>query len=177
MDDFKRALQFVLWWEGGFVHHPADLGGPTNKGITQATYDAWRKARGQSPRPVREIEEKEVEQIYYDSYWLPWCPDLRWPFCLVAFDSFVQFGVRGTALLWQPLAGVQVDGIWGRITQGRTLDLIQRKGPRWCALQLALARVRYRATRVGQNWSQRVFLAGWLGRDCNLIEEIYRDLA
>jgi hypothetical protein len=39
---FNRALEMVLHHEGGFVDHPADPGGATNRGVTQATYDAYR---------------------------------------------------------------------------------------------------------------------------------------
>ena len=49
MDDlFKRALQFVLKWEGGYVNNPNDKGGATNKGITQNTYNAWLKSNGKA---------------------------------------------------------------------------------------------------------------------------------
>jgi len=41
---FETALPFVLRWEGGFVDHPADPGGRTNRGVTQRTYDAWRQS-------------------------------------------------------------------------------------------------------------------------------------
>ena len=40
---FKKALKFVLKWEGGYGHNPNDKGGATNKGITQYTYNAWLK--------------------------------------------------------------------------------------------------------------------------------------
>ena len=44
-DQFVAALPFVLRWEGGFVNHPKDPGGATNKGITQAVYDNWRRSQ------------------------------------------------------------------------------------------------------------------------------------
>ena len=55
---FDASLPFILRWEGGFVDHPADRGGATNKGVTQRVYDAWRARQGQAPRSVRLIEER-----------------------------------------------------------------------------------------------------------------------
>ena len=37
---FNRAISFTLKWEGGYVNHPADKGGATNRGITQSTLNA-----------------------------------------------------------------------------------------------------------------------------------------
>ena len=34
--NFNRSVEAVLKHEGGFVNHPADPGGATNKGITIA---------------------------------------------------------------------------------------------------------------------------------------------
>ena len=42
----SSALPFVLRWEGGFVDHPTDPGGRTNKGVTQKVYNAWRTRLG-----------------------------------------------------------------------------------------------------------------------------------
>ena len=45
---FPQSLQLVLAHEGGFVNHPKDPGGATNKGITQKVYDTYRKSIGQA---------------------------------------------------------------------------------------------------------------------------------
>ena len=37
-----QMLNDVLRREGGYVHDPADRGGPTHYGITQRTLRAWR---------------------------------------------------------------------------------------------------------------------------------------
>ena len=40
MADIKILSPFILSFEGGFVNHPNDKGGATNKGVTIAT---WKK--------------------------------------------------------------------------------------------------------------------------------------
>ena len=37
--NFDRALSLTLRYEGGYVNHPKDPGGATNKGVTQKVYD------------------------------------------------------------------------------------------------------------------------------------------
>ena len=96
---FQTALAHILRWEGGYSEHPADPGGATNYGITQATYDAWRRSRGLPTRSVREIAREEVEAIYLERYWTP-SGALEWDqrghpgIALYVFDSAVQHGVR-----------------------------------------------------------------------------------
>ena len=67
-DNFPQALRLVLADEGGVSNHPADRGGLTNKGITQATYDAWRELHGRPSRSVRAIEHAEVDAIYREQF-------------------------------------------------------------------------------------------------------------
>ena len=64
-----KSLQLVLAHEGGYVNHPKDPGGATNKGVTQAVYDAYRTNKGQTPRSVRSITSAEVAEIYDKQYW------------------------------------------------------------------------------------------------------------
>ena len=51
-ENYAKCLAQVLHYEGGYVDHPKDPGGPTNKGITQAVYDAWRKAANQPTQKI-----------------------------------------------------------------------------------------------------------------------------
>lgn len=91
---FKKALTFVLIREGGYVNDPNDPGGATNKGITQKTYDAWRKARGLNVQSVKAITDSEVKEIYYKNYWLAAnCHKMTSKFAVVCFDTAVNMGV------------------------------------------------------------------------------------
>ena len=102
MNPFRLALEFTLRWEGGYSHHEKDPGGATNMGITQATYDHWRRGKGLSPQPVRGIAQDEVEQIYYENYWLRAGCDQTEPLGLAisVFDFAVNSGVA-TALRYK----------------------------------------------------------------------------
>ena len=61
---FEASLPFILRWEGGYVNHPNDPGGATNKGVTQRVYDDWRGKKGLARRTVKQIEDAEVHAIY-----------------------------------------------------------------------------------------------------------------
>ncbi|MEM7662367.1 MAG: glycosyl hydrolase 108 family protein [Pseudomonadota bacterium] len=68
-DLFQTALSHVLRFEGGFSNHPEDPGGRTQKGITQKTFDNWRKDLGQETADVKNISDEEVREIYRVNYW------------------------------------------------------------------------------------------------------------
>ena len=52
MTRFDECLAFVHKWEKGKVDHPADPGGRTNNGITQANFNNWLKKLGKPQRDV-----------------------------------------------------------------------------------------------------------------------------
>lgn len=90
---FKKALAFVLKWEGGFVNDPDDKGGATNKGITQSTYNRYRKRKGLQLQTVRNITQQEVEDIYFNEYWLKsGCEKMSKKFAVLCFDTAVNMG-------------------------------------------------------------------------------------
>lgn len=102
---FERALAFVLAHEGAYAAHPSDPGGATNRGITQATYDAWRDQHGQARRSVAKCTMEETRAIYHARYWLATAGDQRAPaLALCTFDAAVHSGVP-RALKWAAGAG------------------------------------------------------------------------
>ncbi len=136
---FKKALKFVLKWEGGYVNNPNDKGGATNKGITQYTYNSWLKSHGLAFRDVRYITDSEVEQIYYKNYWLrAGCDKMSSKFALLAFDTAVNMGLA-------------------RVNQ--FLKAAQWKYPEKF---IAAREAKYR--EFASYGNQKIFLKGWLNR-------------
>jgi len=43
--NFEKCHAVTAKWEGGWSDHPADPGGKTMYGITEAVYHAWLRAR------------------------------------------------------------------------------------------------------------------------------------
>lgn len=63
--DVDRLIEALIEREGGYVDHPADRGGPTCFGITEAV------ARMQGYRgPMRQLPREEAAAIYRRLYWL-----------------------------------------------------------------------------------------------------------
>jgi len=114
---FERALAAVLVHEGGYVNHPKDPGGATNKGVTQAVYDDWRVRQGLSKRSVREIEADEVSAIYRRDYWDRVRADQLPPgIDYAVFDFAVNSGVSRASRFLQAVVGVPQDGVIGPAT-------------------------------------------------------------
>ena len=65
--NFERALAMVLRHEGGFVNHPNDPGGMTNKGITKKVYDAYME-KVTTEQEMRAMPDLHVAEIYKKQY-------------------------------------------------------------------------------------------------------------
>ena len=68
-DNFEKVMDYVFNSEGGYVNHKHDRGGPTNFGVTQKTYNAWRKQKGLPAKDVKNITKDEAKKLYYEEFW------------------------------------------------------------------------------------------------------------
>lgn len=142
---FKQALHFVLNMEGGFVDDPDDKGGATNKGITQGTYDAYRKSHKKAIQTVKNITDAEVADIYYNNYWVKAGCDKMTPiFAVIAFDTAVNMGV-------------------GRIKEFMIAAEYKSTD------KFLLARIE-KYVEFARKGNQKKFLLGWLNRVFKLID-------
>jgi len=124
---FQMAIDFVLPREGGYVNDPSDLGGETNFGISKRKYPTLN---------IKDLTMVDAIAIYRRDYWDRNSLDkYDLPFCVVAFDSYVQHRpevVRGM------------------------LDIA---GDKW--QRLITARRDYYGEIIKKNPSQQKFLVGW----------------
>ncbi len=141
---FKLAMQYLFKAEGAYSNHKCDKGGATNYGITQKTYDYYRKKKELCLQPVINITKQEAENIYYEDFWLLSGANKENDFAmaLVLFDSCVNHGLSIGKKLYK-----QSNGDVNKF--------------------LELRRTKYKAI-VQNNPSQKVFLKGWLNRINNL---------
>jgi lysozyme family protein len=175
--DFELALEFTLKWEGGFVHHPRDLGGATNYGITQRTYDEYRDEKKLPRQSVAQLTKEEAKEIYESRYWkfVAFVTRPEWRlFRIAAFDTAVNFGTSGFVWLWQRTLGIKADTLWGPVTAGTTRTRIQLQGELRAAIGLVCERIRYRGHVVYKDAGQKDFLNGWLNRDTDLIDYLLK---
>jgi len=117
---FERCVALVLRSEGGFVDHPDDPGGPTNRGITLATLRDWRRQSG-APEPtvedLRDLSVAEAKAIYLARYWnVIRGDDLPFGIDYAVFDDAVHSGPGAAAKRLQGVLGVKADGVIGRVT-------------------------------------------------------------
>jgi len=156
--NFDTALNKLLGHEGGYVDHPADPGGKTRYGITEAV------ARGAGYRgDMRELPLDLARSVYKDKYWdavqadkLP--ADIRY----LMFDGAVNSGVAQAVKWLQRACGVKDDGIVGpqtlRAANALSSDGIKRK--------VLAQRLRFMTGLA--NWPS--FSKGWARRICDLLE-------
>lgn len=161
MTAFEVALPFVLRWEGGFVDHPNDPGGRTNRGVTQRVYDDWRRRQALMRRDVKLIEDDEVNQIYEAGYWFPpRCDLLARQLDLVHFDTAVNMGPGRAVRFLQRAVGAGVDGDFGPATRRAVSECdLAATIVKYCDVREAYYReLASRRPELG------VFLKGWLNR-------------
>jgi len=157
-DRFPRAFALLRVHEGGYSNHPADPGGATMKGVTQRTYNAYRKRRGQLVRGVREITDYEVEAIYRGQYWnAVRADDLPEGVAYCVFDAAVNSGPGQAARWLQKVVGVKVDGIIGNETVSAVRAAPAREVINaYCDMRLAfMKRLRHWDT-FKNGWTRRV---------------------
>lgn len=164
----ESIIDDVIRREGGYVDLSADRGGPTNRGITQATLADWR-GQPVTADDVKKLTEVEAREIYRERYLL--APRLHRitdeKVRALAVDCAVNHGPQQAVKLLQVAARVFPDGAFGPKTEAA----VNRMTPSALYARLCAARVRFYGQIITNNPSQAVFAAGWAARIAEFIEE------
>lgn len=158
-DRYLDALAKVLVHEGGYVNDPRDPGGATMQGVTQRTYDGYRRRLGKPSAPVKGISKVELGEIYRRQYWdavkgdaLPEGVDY------VLFDGAVNSGPTQSVKWLQRALGVRVDGVIGEATVAAAEAYPDHDALVAAILDRRLAFLRSLRTwrAFGRGWNRRV---------------------
>ena len=153
--NWPASLAAVLKSEGGNDDDPADHGGRTSRGITQREYDAWRRLKGLPTLDVWLAPQADIEAIYHDEYWAPYCDLLPVGADYLLFNMNVNAGPNRGAIILQRALGVTADGRIGSITKEAALK----------ADPIALINAYSNESRAFYlSLRQPKFIKGWLNR-------------
>lgn len=155
------AINRVIYIEGGFVNNPADKGGPTKYGITQAVYDKFI-GRKSTIDEIKNMPIGNAYQIYKKNYWDKVRGDeiKSYAVAYAIFDQAVNWGLdkaikRTQRVLNEPETGTLSDA------QLSLLNSIDEQA--FIDSYLEFARQAYLLT-VASNPQYEQFKDGWLNR-------------
>ena len=160
MADFKLYAPKLLQLEGGYVNHPEDQGGITNKGITLKTYKQYC-GEGKTIADLRNMSYGTWQNIMKDLYWDKCLADEieSQPLAEIIVDWCVNSGMVGLRKV-QEIVGCRPDGIAGPIT----LSMINSSDAESLFKRIWDARQQFYRNIVKRNPSQQVFMNGWMNR-------------
>lgn len=169
MQDLDQALGYLLEEEGGWSDHPNDRGGKTMWGVTQATYNAYRKKTGKPSQSVKLITKEECRELYRSEYWnAAGCDKLPWPISYITFDAAVNSGASRSLRWTQAGLGMKADGIVGPQTVSAAKAVIDSSdGSK--ILAILDQRVQFLTALVKKDTTQLVFLLGWWRRTMRVL--------
>lgn len=154
-----------LWdLEGGFCNHPNDKGGPTNRGVTLATYKEYCHEMGK-PDPtietLRNLGFSEYCNILRWHSWDTWQADKinSQQVAEILVDWVYNSGAWGVKKP-QTFLGLKPDGLVGP----KTLKAVNDYDPRLLFTHIKSMRKEFYLNIVKANPSQKVFLKGWMNR-------------
>lgn len=166
MAKIEILAPFILSWEGGYVNHPKDPGGATNKGVTIGT---WRQVGydkdGDGDIDVDDLklisEADAINRVMKPHYWDKWQADRikSQSVANICVDWVWASGKNGITGV-QKILGVKVDGVVGE----KTLAALNAQDPRALFDQIHRARAKFIEDIIKRRPASAVFRTGWLRR-------------
>jgi lysozyme family protein len=158
MTTFSACLNFTLAAEGGFSDDPQDPGGPTDGGITLATWRVYTGNKSAAVADIIALSNAQRASFYASMFWNPTRGDDLSPgVALMVFDHAVMSGVQRSSIILQRGCGALQDGHIGpltvaaaaRISPGALINTLD-------ALQQTYFRGLAAFPRYGRGWLARL---------------------
>jgi len=163
MAEFEPAVKIILQHEGGFVDHPSDPGGATNRGITFQLFKQYATSLqlSKTVEALKGLTEDQAKFIYREHFWdkMQGNRFLNQQVANLVFDGFVNMGANGIKT-FQRAIGAVADGVVG----SGTLIAINSAAPSIAFDQIKEQRIKFYNDLVVRKPKLQVFLKGWLNR-------------
>jgi lysozyme family protein len=176
---FDHAMKWLMrkdveagWYDGKSAR---DIN-PTLDGVTQRTYDKWRRANAKDKRTVQKMEPQERDSIYRVLYWTKGkCDKIAEKSEIIAtihFDACVNHGVAspnndlsaGAIELLQRALGIEDDGIFGPITWSNFVSEVMDDEVPLAKRYIKVREAQYRHLAEKAPRTLGLNLEGWLKR-------------
>jgi len=165
MANIQPLINKILKWEGGFSNHPDDRGGPTNKGITLATWQEVgydKDGDGDIDRnDLTLLSRQDVIAILRQYYWNRWRADeIHSQAVAEILVDWVWCSGKWGIVIPQRILDVYADGVVGNIT----ISAVNHATPYDLHLQLFESRIHFIQRIIQHDPTQKCFEKGWLNR-------------
>jgi lysozyme family protein len=172
MSHFEKIIIPILEREGGFVDHPQDPGGATNKGITFVTFKNHAQSiLGIEPtlENLKNLSDDQAKTLYYYLYWLKingeYIENIN--IAELLLDMAINSGCKTAVKYLQEsinfISGtdpIKEDGACGPITT----ELINKSDAKILFRAFKINRISFFNNLVKRKPSLKVFLNGWMNR-------------
>lgn len=164
MADFEQSIGIILKHEGGFVNHPSDPGGATNRGITFNLFKQYADALEVSKDlySLKALSEDQAKFIYQEHFWNPMRGDeiINQNIADILFDGFVNMGNKAIKLMQKEAGTTLVDGVIG----ADSIRAINLANARVLFEGYKDARIKFYNDLATRKPKLEVFRKGWLNR-------------
>lgn len=161
MANYMLLAPFIMDHEGGYVNNPNDKGGPTNKGVTLATFRRYA-GDNMTVQDLREISDKQWYDIFKKYYWNVCMADkiVSQAVANAIVDWAYNSGPKTSISTTQRIVGVESDGIVGPITIAAINEMASGK----LFNSIQTERILFINKIIKNNPSQKIFYNGWMNR-------------